>query len=241
MPVRRTMTLTPELIARVHRDMPDPGPPPGTTALTDADYAGMVRDLLAAAPGGSDIWVFACGSLIWKPAFIVDEQRPALLHGWHRQFCIRLVGFRGSPDCPGLMMGLERGGACRGVIQRVPAIAAPERLEQLLRREMSIKPATNQPRWVAVESAGERRRAIAITVDRAGYAYAGRHDVEETAKILARACGHWGSGAEYLMHTVAHLEALGIHDRYLWELQRRVGEKISAMTELAARPSPGGR
>ena len=65
-------------------------------------------------------------------------------------------------------------------------------------------------------------------MDRRGVAYAGRHSVEDTATILARACGHWGSGAEYLMNTVAHLEALGIHDRYLWELQALVAEKIRA-------------
>lgn len=228
MPLRRSMSLTPELVARVHREVPEPDLPPGTTRLTDADFAGLVGDLLARAPVGDDIWIFACGSLIWKPAFAIDEQRPAHLRGWHRQFCIRLVEFRGSPDCPGLMMGLERGGACRGVIQRIAAAAAPERLEQLLRREMSVKPATNRPRWVTVESEGDRRPAIAITVDRGGYAYAGRHSVEETAAILARACGHWGSGAEYLLNTVAHLEALGIHDRYLWELQALVAEKIRA-------------
>ena len=224
------MSLTPDLVARVHREMPEPGWPPGTTRLTDADFAGLARDLLAPIPTGQDIWIFACGSLIWKPAFAIEEQRPAMLRGWHREFCIRVVGFRGSPDCPGLMMGLERGGACRGVMQRIAGDTAPQRLDQLLRREMSFKPATNRPRWVTVESEGERRPAIAITVDRRGVAYAGRHSAEATAAILARACGHWGSGAEYLMNTVAHLEALGIHDRYLWKLQGLVAEKIHAGT-----------
>lgn len=222
------MSLTPDLIAHVHRDVPDPGPPDGATRLTDEDFAGLARDLLAPIPAGQDIWIFACGSLIWKPACAIEEQRPAMLRGWHREFCIRVVGFRGSPDCPGLMMGLERGGACRGVMQRIAGGTAPQRLDQLLRREMSYKPATNRPRWVTVESEGERRPAIAITVDRRGIAYAGRHSAEATAAILARACGHWGSGAEYLMNTVAHLEALGIHDRYLWELQALVAEKIRA-------------
>jgi cation transport protein ChaC len=79
--------------------------------------------------------------------------------------------------------------------------------------------------------------AIAIAAHRDGFAYAGRHSLDETAAILARACGHWGSGAEYLMNTVAHLEALGIHDRYLWQLQERVAEEIRAAGDRQLAPA----
>lgn len=225
---RRSMTLTPELVARVYRHVADPGPIPGAAPMTDSDYADYLREALAPVPRGDDIWIFACGSLIWKPAFEIEEQRPALLRGWHRSFCIRLVRYRGTEDCPGLMMALDRGGSCQGVIQRVAGKHAPERLDRLLRREMSVKPSTNRPRWVTVECGGERKAVIAIAAHRDGFAYAGRHSLEETATILSRACGQWGSGAEYLMNTVAHLEALGIHDRYLWKLQALVAEKIWA-------------
>jgi len=230
----RSMTLTPELVARVHRAVADIGYIPGAEPMTDADYAEWLDRLLEPVAAGGDIWVFACGSLIWKPAFPIEEQHPALLRGWHRSFCIHLVRYRGTEECPGLMMGLDRGGSCQGVVQRVPYEHARSRLDQLLRREMSVKPATNRPRWVTVECGGARLSAIAIAAHRDGFAYAGRRSLEDTAAILARACGHWGSGAEYLMHTVAHLEALGIHDPYLWKLQAMVAERISET------PAPNG-
>ena len=225
---RHEMSLTADLVAHVHRAVNDPGPSPGFALLTDEDHAQRRDDLLSSLPKGDDLWLFAYGSLIWKPACEVDGQQHALLRGWHRQFCIHLVRYRGSVDCPGLMMALDRGGACRGVIQRIPAQHAAERLELLLRREMSVKPASNLPRWVVVESDGRRQRAITFAMNRKGPTYATGHGLAETAEILAKACGHWGTGAEYLMHTVAHLEDLGIHDRYLWRLQEMVAERIKA-------------
>lgn len=225
---RHNMSLTADLVALVHRALTDPGPSPGFALLTDEDHVERRDALLSSLPKGQDLWLFAYGSLIWKPACDVDGQRQALLRGWHRRFCIRLVRYRGTVDCPGLMMALDRGGACRGVVQRIPARHAAERLELLLRREMSVKPASNLPIWVTVESEGHKQRAITFAMNRKGPTYAGGHSLEETADILARACGHWGTGAEYLMHTVAHLEDLGIHDRYLWRLQEMVAARIEA-------------
>ena len=225
---RHEMSLTADLVALVHRSVADPGPSPGFEPLTDNDHDERRNTLLASHRKNDDLWLFAYGSLIWKPACEVDVQDHALLRGWHRKFCLRLLRFRGSADCPGLMMALDIGGSCRGVVQRIPAKHVEERLDQLLRRETSVKPASNVPRWVTVETDSGRRRAIAFAINRKGPTYAGPHTLEETADILARACGHWGSGAEYLMHTVAHLEDLGIHDRYLWKLQELVAERIKA-------------
>jgi cation transport protein ChaC len=126
------------------------------------------------------------------------------------------------------MMALDRGGACRGMAQRIPGKHIEERLGQLLRRETSVKPISNVPRWVTVEADGEKKRALAFAINRRGPTYCGRQSLEETADILAKACGHWGTGAEYLMQTVAHLEDLGIHDRYLWRLQELVARRIRA-------------
>jgi glutathione-specific gamma-glutamylcyclotransferase len=229
---RAAMALTPELVARVHREVPDPGP--GVMKkepMTDADYRAMAEALMEARPPSEDVWLFAYGSLIWKPACEIDGQRSAHLHGWHRKFCMRLVRFRGTPECPGLMMSLDRGGSCRGVIQRLPASAAPQCVEQLLRREISVKPPAHIPRWAPVTSDGKRLTALVFAVDHKAGNYSGDHTLEETATILAKACGHWGSGAEYLMQTVAHLEDLGIHDRYLWKLQARVAEMIASEIE----------
>jgi len=195
--------------------------------MTDQDYDDSRRALLARHPKGADLSLFAYGSLIWKPACEVEDHGLALLRGWHRKFCLHLKRFRGTPDLPGLMMALDRGGSCRGVLQRIPARHIEERLDQLLRRETSVKPASNMPRWVKVESVAGPESAIAFTINRKGPTYC-RHTLVETAEILAKACGHWGTGAEYLLHTVAHLEERGIHDPYLWKLQRMVAQLIES-------------
>jgi cation transport protein ChaC len=122
-------------------------------------------------------------------------------------------------------MGLDRGGSCRGVVQWLPAGARS--VEQLLRREISVKPPADVPRWVPVESEGKRMAALAFTVDHKSTSSSGDHTLEETATVLAKACGHWGSCAEYLMQTGARIEDPGIHDRYLWTLQAGVAELIA--------------
>jgi cation transport protein ChaC len=224
---RHEMSLTANLVALVHRTVADSGLPPGFTPLSDQDYDEQRARLLAALPRGADLWLFAYGSLIWKPACEIEGERHALLRGWHRKFCLRLLRYRGSPDCPGLMMALDIGGSCRGLAQRIPARHVEERLDKLLRRETSVKPASNVPRWVTVETADGKQRALTFAINRKGLTYCGPHTLEETAEILSKACGHWGTGAEYLMHTVAHLEDLGIHDRYLWRLQALVARRIT--------------
>jgi cation transport protein ChaC len=220
------MSLTTELVARVHREVADEGPPPGVVPMANADYEDVQARLWAGRRDAGDIWIFAYGSLIWRPACATEDQHFATLRGWHRDFCLRIARFRGTRDCPGLMMALDRGGSCRGVIQRLPRQGTAACLSQLIRREMSVKPSTNQPRWVTVESQSGRVRAIAITADRKGYNYDGGRSIESIADVLARAVGHWGSCAEYLLQTVKHLEELGIHDRYLWRLQELVAERI---------------
>jgi cation transport protein ChaC len=223
------MSLTPDLVRRIHRAVADSGPPAGFFPMTDADYAATRDALLATRPSG-DLWVFAYGSLIWKPACEVEDCGLAHLRGWHRRFCLRLMRFRGTTDMPGLMMALDRGGACNGILQRIPERFAAERLEVILRRETSVKPVSNLPRWMKVESTDGPRTALAFAINRKGPTYC-RQDLAATADILSRACGHWGTGAEYLMQTVAHLEDRGIHDPYLWQLQRMVAERINILSD----------
>ena len=218
--------LTPELVALTLRPMPDPGPLPGISALTESEFDAIAATALSVAPPDGDIWLFAYGSLIWKPEFPVEEQRFARLTGWQRRFAMRVKRFRGTPEQPGLMMVLDRGGQCDGVIQRIARADARDRLQKLVRREMSSKPPTNQLAWVTVEAKGEIVPALAITANIEGANYVGELPMEETVRILATACGHWGSCAEYLMQTVESLEELGIHDAYLAELNGRVAELL---------------
>ena len=219
------MHLTGDHVAKVHRLEPDQGPRPHHQQMTDADYAGLAAELTHKADG-APLRVFAYGSLIWKPEFEYSRRFVATLPGWHRAFCMRIERWRGTRETPGLMMALDRGGSCRGVVYELPEENPLAQMERLLRREMTNKPPTNLPRWLTVAHGGEKLRALAFTASRAGHNYTGKLPAAEVAKVLARAAGHWGSGAEYLFNTVSHLAEFGIHDRGLWKLQQLVAEEI---------------
>ena len=222
---RWQMALTAELVARAARVVEDLGPSPGAVYMTDEDYDLAIQRMLADAPAG-DVWLFGYGSLLWKPACEVAESRRGTVRGWHRAFCIRLARFRGTRDRPGLMMGLDRGGQCRGMVFRLPADQVEASLGKLFRREIVVKPGSNVPRWLTAETDDGPIRAIGFVVDRQSPHYAARLSPEEVADVLATAAGHWGSGAEYLRETIIRLEALGIRDRNLWRLQALVAERI---------------
>jgi len=221
------MKLTAELAARCFREVPDHGPEPGLAYLDDSDYEAMLDAALAGRDPAEPAWLFGYGSLIWKPEFAHVDERVALLRGWHRTFCIRMTRWRGTLERPGLMMGLDRGGQCRGVAFRLPDGDLRAHLNQLFRREMTAKPSTYQPRWVTLETDAGPVSALAFLVNKGGRTYAGKLQDEETATLLAEACGHLGSGAEYLHNTVSHLESRGIHDPHLWRLQELVAERIA--------------
>lgn len=232
-PKRARLALTPELVALVHCAVEDPGPEPGRAYLTDADYAALAADILGATAGGP-LWVFGYGSLLWKPGFAHVERRPAVLAGWHRAFCLRLTRWRGTRERPGLMLALDRGGSCRGAAFRLPDGRAAAELDALLRREITAKPPSNVPRILPLGTPEGPVRGIAFTINRQGPSYAGKLPLAAVADTLAQACGHWGSGAEYLMNTVEQLEAMGIRDRNLWRLQRMVADRIRSARDAGA-------
>jgi glutathione-specific gamma-glutamylcyclotransferase len=225
--VARRMALTPDLVARAHRVLHDPGPGLGIVYHTDEDYDAVVREMLASHEGGEALWLFAYGSLIWKPEVEYVEERRGTVRGWHRSFCMRMTRWRGTKEQPGLMMALDRGGQCTGVVYRLAGDSMEAELGKLFRREMKAKPANNPPRWLTVKTDQGPLRAIAFVMNRKGGAYAGRLPPEQVAGVIAKACGHLGSCAEYLYNTVSHLEERGIHDSNLWRLQRLVAERIS--------------
>ena len=80
------------------------------------------------------LWVFGYGSLIWKPDLSFDLRSPARVHGYHRRLCLWSRINRGTPQCPGLVAGLDRGGSCAGVVYRVPAVAVRSQFSQLWQR-----------------------------------------------------------------------------------------------------------
>jgi cation transport protein ChaC len=204
----------------------DDARPPDMMA-SDEDYAQFTRDILAGCDASDAVWVFAYGSLIWKPACSFVEIRTGLLRGWHRAFCLGWnTFFRGSEANPGLMLALDRGGACKGALYRLPPGQEAENVELLCRREMGRKPTAFPPRWVTVATEQGPVRAITFCIDRNSGRYVSGLDEAQVADVLARAVGSRGSMVEYLFNTVQHLEQMGIHDPHLWRLQEMVAERL---------------
>lgn len=209
--------------------MEDCGPPAGAQLQSDADYHLWVKRMVESHPAPDrPTRLFAYGSLIWKPEIEHVGETVGTARGWHRAFCYRVPRYRGTPEQPTLMMALERGGNCRGVLFDLPDGQLDEQLHRLFRREFTFKPANTVPRWVVAETENGKVAALTFVINRQSPMYAGRLALEEVADVLARACGHWGSAAEYLMNTVAHLEEHGIRDRNLWTLQKLVAARIDA-------------
>lgn len=223
---RRQMRLTEHLVACVPPHSGESGRLAGRSDLpTDAEYVAAVATLLTGAPPPGEVWIFAYGSLIWNPGFDYVEERLSTIHGWRRSFCIGWVRlYRGTPERPGIMLGLDRGGSCRGVVFRVPPEAVKENLEIVFRREHPVRWETPHMHWVTARTDAGPMRALAVLTNRSHPAYLADLAEDAVVKSLATAAGERGSMAEYLRSTIEHLEARGIHDCYLWRMQERVAD-----------------
>jgi cation transport protein ChaC len=223
---RRRMSLTSELVALSIRPEEDNGFDDGWIRLTEPEQD-AIAERLDAECGSDPIWIFAYGSLIWKPTFNAVETRRATAIGWHRSFCLELRSWRGTPEIPGLMMALDRGGRCDGVAFRLSEDSRSIELRDTVRREILFQHTVDMVRWVALETeAGKLRALVFWAGPKQGRGISLKLPLEQVAWTLARACGYAGSCAEYLYNTVEHLEALGIRDRNLWRLQHLVAEEI---------------
>src|SRR5262245_60413693 len=104
---------------------------PGMAVQSEAELASSLAAILASRTGDGEVWVFGYGSLIWNPAFLFDERCVGRVRGWHRRFCLWTSLSRGSPERPGLILGLDRGGTCNGIVYRIPAADAAQELSVL--------------------------------------------------------------------------------------------------------------
>jgi len=202
---------------------------PEVKVLSDAEQEASVRGLLDSHPPGADVWLFGYGSLIWNPIIHFAERRVARLHGYHRSFCLWSHVNRGSPQKPGLVLGLDSGGSCRGVAFRIAGHHAGDELRLLWRREMVL--GAYSPRWASVDAGSEELQAIAFFVNREHASYAGKLPLETVIKTLVSARGQLGTPAEYLLETVHGLIEHGVRDAYLLELRKRV---LAMHPELAS-------
>jgi glutathione-specific gamma-glutamylcyclotransferase len=187
----------------------------------------MESDLIRARelkpPHGCDFWIFAYGSLMWRPGFEFIEARPALLKGYHRAFCISSTHYRGSQDKPGLVLGLDRGGACRGRAYCIAAEKAVPVARYLHEREMVS--GVYEPRWLRVATAQGPLTAATYVADRTHPEYAGKLPTARMVELIRQGIGTAGSNLDYLVNTVRHLDELGIVDGPLHRLLREVQGK----------------
>jgi glutathione-specific gamma-glutamylcyclotransferase len=223
--VRSKMALTDELVNLCERPEPDPGPNPDFAPIEPAELDALIERLLNEL-GSNALWLFAYGSLIWKPNFSFVAQRRGTIHGWHRSFCLELTRWRGTPQLPGLMLALDHGGRCDGVVYQLPDGEHREHIRRLVGREITSREDIEMVRWVRVHTASGLVSALVFWAGPKGKGIALKLPLERVAWVLARACGHGGSCASYLYNTVLHLEELGIHDRNLWKLQKLVADEI---------------
>lgn len=193
------------LLATIRRRMV-----PGMAVRSDEEIAASLEQTLTSHDPAADIWVFGYGSLMWNPAFHYAEHQVGVVRGWHRRFCLWLEMGRGSPDNPGLMLALDRGGTCRGVAFRIRAQEVRSELLILWRREMFGT--AYQARWVDVRTPCATVPAITFVVNRSHPRYAGRLSDTEAAMRIASAAGSLGTCASYFQSTLDHLESLGIRD-----------------------------
>ena len=169
---------------------------------------------------GRDFWVFGYGSLMWRPGFTPLESVPALLRGWHRAFCIYSHHYRGTVAAPGLVLGLDRGGSCRGRALKIAPDQAELVADYLHEREMIT--GVYVPRWVRVTTPRGTLRAATFTADRQHEQYSGKLAVDRIVELIGRARGESGTNRAYLENTVRHLDDLGIADCPMHHLLRLV-------------------
>ncbi|MCZ7659972.1 MAG: gamma-glutamylcyclotransferase [Xanthobacteraceae bacterium] len=172
---------------------------------------------------GEDLWVFGYGSLIWRPGFAYLERLPARLVGAHRALCVYSHVHRGTPERPGLVLGLDLGGACRGIGYRVAAAARAETIAYLRSREQVTRVYREVVRTVTLLTSPARQvRALCYVVDRGHPQYAGRLDLASQLHHVRQGHGHSGANRDYVLATVKALESMGCFDPDLHRLAERL-------------------
>jgi glutathione-specific gamma-glutamylcyclotransferase len=178
-----------------------------------------------------DLWVFAYGSLMWRPDFPFVERLEARLVGAHRALCVYSFVHRGTPERPGLVLGLDQGGTCRGIAYRVPVKERGTTVAYLRAREQvtSVYRECIRPIWL--KSRPERRvQALCYMVDRGHVQYAGRLSLEQQLHHVRQGHGHSGANRDYVIATVGALEQLGYRETELHLLAERLAGPHEAST-----------
>ncbi len=170
-----------------------------------------------------DLWVFAYGSLLWRPGFDFIDRQPARLFGYHRSLCVWSHTHRGTEQKPGMVLGLDNGGSCCGCAYRIRAADKGPISEYLYAREMPtplyravIHPVQLQQQEPAAETVIVN--ALTFVVDHSSPQYSGRISPEQAANHVRDAVGISGSSRDYLLNSIDHLDQLGLHDEHLSQI-----------------------
>jgi cation transport protein ChaC len=180
------------------------------------------------APHG--VWIFAYGSLMWRPGFAYLEAAPARLHGYHRSLCVYSWVHRGTKEVPGVVLGLDRGGSCRGRAFCVSAAQEPATLAYLDARELVTE--VYRRKRLPVTIGGRRVVAWGYVVRREHPQYAGQVAPDRLLDLVRRGVGRSGNCRDYLLSTVGHLEAMGIVDGPLHALAKALEDVSSEPARL---------
>lgn len=176
-----------------------------------------LRQSIATTLSGHDltqgVWIFGYGSLVWNPEFCFAESRVAWLEGFHRRLCVQSKVYRGTPDCPGLVLGLAPGGQCEGRVFRI----APQDLEAELLKvwEREMFDDSYVPAWIELKTEPGTVEALTFVVNQGNELYVPELSLAQLASTVASASGERGSCEEYLNNTVEALKQHGLPDRYL--------------------------
>jgi cation transport protein ChaC len=217
--------LTSDLVARTLRFVEEEGPEPNWTPVSAEQLDELVRRVERQA-GKGEIWVFAYGSLMWNPGFGVAGIENAVAFGWHRAFSLRIERLRATSDAPGLMLALQPGGSCSGLIMKLPCATKKDDLRTLLAREIRYAEVCDMVRWIKVKTGTGTRRALTFWASPKHSRLTDKVPLNEAAALIAQACGPAGSCAEYLYRTVLDLAGRNIYDRNLWRLQELVAARL---------------
>jgi cation transport protein ChaC len=184
--------------------------------------------------GNGDLWVFGYGSLMWRPGFEYIEKVPARLIGEHRALCVYSFDHRGTPEKPGLVLGLDRGGACRGIAFRVAPDLRAATVEYLRAREQTTHVYREVKRSVWLNNGSQQRvSAMTYVADRSHVQYAGRLPLDEQLRIVGQGHGRSGNNRDYVLATVKAIEAEGFRDEQLHRLAMMLHDSHSPSPSAA--------
>lgn len=173
-------------------------------------------------------WIFGYGSLMWRPGFDFLRSEAARIHGYHRSLCVYSYVHRGTPEQPGLVLGLDRGGSCHGVAFEVAAERWQDTIAYLRAREQVTSVYLERHKTITLVDSGRTVGAVTYVVDRAHRQYAGVLNDETLERHVRLGQGVSGHCTDYVINTLAHLREMKIHDPALERLARRLGAQAAS-------------